>query len=298
MGPAQPSAYPTLASDDDPDDFVTYLYPQEAYSIRLTSLFHRQRRVLHSTPPAAAFAALTEAQFISFPSGSKDAYKDWKRTLTDLDPSPVHLAALETWTVLRVLRLATGMLKRRRNVEQRLSRWVWGLLCRLDDVGLLDNDQVFVVRELGKRAVWVLEWVAKMEQQNTEDLDDDQRLEDEDAEGQADSKDAETPATDPDEATALEAAKARLLSIPPSISQTSSINSQQEAINAKPLDACSSDEISLQQTENNQAEEKPESSDYPNSNTRATLDMIIMIVGEVYGQRDLLRSREEWRIGI
>jgi len=29
-------------------------------------------------------------------------------------------------------------------------------------------------------------------------------------------------------------------------------------------------------------------------NTRATVDMIITVVGEVYGQRDLLEFREVW----
>jgi hypothetical protein len=32
----------------------------------------------------------------------------------------------------------------------------------------------------------------------------------------------------------------------------------------------------------------------PNENTKATIDMILLIVGEVYGQRDLLVNRETW----
>jgi hypothetical protein len=32
----------------------------------------------------------------------------------------------------------------------------------------------------------------------------------------------------------------------------------------------------------------------PNSNTRVTIDMIITIVGELYGQRDLLEFRDSW----
>jgi hypothetical protein len=34
--------------------------------------------------------------------------------------------------------------------------------------------------------------------------------------------------------------------------------------------------------------------DYPKPNTRATVDMIITVVGEIYGQRDLLEFREIW----
>jgi hypothetical protein len=34
--------------------------------------------------------------------------------------------------------------------------------------------------------------------------------------------------------------------------------------------------------------------DCPNKNTCATIDMIVTIVGELYGQRDLLEFRDSW----
>lgn len=58
-------------------------------------------------------------------------------------------------TVLRVLRVVMATLKRHRNIGLTQSCWAWGLLGRLQEVGTLANEEVAVVRELGKRAVWV-----------------------------------------------------------------------------------------------------------------------------------------------
>lgn len=81
---------------------------------------------------------------------------------------------MDTETVLRLLRMCNSKLKRRRNIERRLSTWIWSLLARLPDVGTLGGEEVFVVRDLGKRAVWVgLGWqddaVAKATEAQYED---------------------------------------------------------------------------------------------------------------------------------
>lgn len=62
---------------------------------------------------------------------------------------------MDTRTVLRALSLLTGVLRRSSNISARVSAWAWGLLARLPELGTLGSEEVGVVRELGKRAVWV-----------------------------------------------------------------------------------------------------------------------------------------------
>ena len=136
---------------------------QAAYFERLKGLFHAQRRALHSTPSASAVRALSPTQLISLPPNHRHARSEWLHLMQHQYPSPVQLAVMGTSTALQVLRLLTTLLRRRRNVNERLSAWIWGLLGRLDDVGMLSSDEVCVVRELGKRAVWVMQGFKKVD---------------------------------------------------------------------------------------------------------------------------------------
>ncbi|KAJ9665924.1 hypothetical protein H2201_004048 [Coniosporium apollinis] len=140
---AQPSASPASAS------------PQAAYRTRLLARFHRQRAILQATPPASAIAALAPTQFISLPQGNNAAFREWRSSLESSPPSPVQLAAMDSRTVFRALALLTSVLRRDRNISARVSAWAWGLLTRLPELGTLGSEEVGVVRELGKRAVWV-----------------------------------------------------------------------------------------------------------------------------------------------
>ena len=136
--------------------------PQRAYHDRLKALFLIQRRALRSTPSASAVRALSPTQLISLPSNHRRARSEWVRLMQVQHPSPVQLAVMDTETILELLRLVTTMLKRRRNMDERLSAWIWGLLGRLDDVGTLSSEEVCVVRELGKRVLWVMRGFERM----------------------------------------------------------------------------------------------------------------------------------------
>ena len=140
--------------------------------------------------------------------------------------------------ILRLLRLVKRTLYRSTNLTPAKSAWIFSLLAKLGDVGTLDNDAVSVVRELGKKAVWVLcGFGAKATADATEDL-----IEASDA----------SAGEEPDRT------RRNTSSPPPDVSEEQDV---------------------------------PE---IPDANTRATLDMIISVVGECYGQRDLLQFREEW----
>ena len=131
--------------------------PQIAYYQRIINLFNAQRRALHSAPSVSAVRALSPTQLISLPPSHRRARSEWVHLMQHQHPSPVQLAVMSAGTALQLLRLVTTLLRRRRNVDERLSAWIWGLLGRLDDVGMLSSDEVCVIRDLGKRAIWVME---------------------------------------------------------------------------------------------------------------------------------------------
>jgi hypothetical protein len=56
------------------------------------------------------------------------------------------------------------------------------------------------------------------------------------------------------------------------------------------------DELPLENLEDETGAPEASEDAVPNDNTKATIDMILTIVGELYGQRDLLQFRDdvEW----
>ncbi|TKA70634.1 hypothetical protein B0A49_05854 [Cryomyces minteri] len=366
------------------DDRTVPGSPQSAYRARLLERFLVHRTRLRSAPPPHAIAALDRQHPISLPANSRPAFQEWKRLLRTTIPQPAQLASMDVGTVLRLLKLSTNLLRRRQNVDRAVGAWIWGLLGRLGDVGWLSSDDVGVIRDLGKRAVWIgLGFRDGAVADQTEQFDeqegdggDEVEYEEDEGEGigealgdgeedmmpgevQADAIDgpdqslgenltlsksqaasAARPVsgphdlTDPastvaDEASlfvleqqtttpsahipptatvtpspadtpstpALEAAKARLMA------RFATTSTPLSAL----LDEHSSDdtaEITVRDKASSSADdhgdnagEDEAASALPNQSTRATLDIVLTIAGEFFGQRDLLEFREEW-VGV
>ena len=139
-------------------------------------------------------------------------------------------------------------LVRAKDIVTITSSWIWSLLTRLDDVGTMNNDQVAIVREFGKKAVLV-----------------------------------QLSLHDPAAAQQLEAIEA---------------GSDTEAKNDAKIKVLEKDTA---ETENNERETNSASKgaleeSVARQNTLATLDMIITLVGDSFGQRDLLEFRQPWII--
>jgi Survival motor neuron (SMN) interacting protein 1 (SIP1) len=92
---------------------------------------------------------------LTFPTGFQKGYASYRALTRHHNPIPVYMAALSQRPLLQMLEFATKDLKRNRNVPPKQTSWFWGLQCRLGDVGIMDSEAVSVVRELGKKAVWV-----------------------------------------------------------------------------------------------------------------------------------------------
>ncbi|PYH40970.1 uncharacterized protein BP01DRAFT_419089 [Aspergillus saccharolyticus JOP 1030-1] len=276
-----------------------------AQSTYYTLLHHRfllLRSILKCTPPSEAIAALDNDHPISLPRHSRNARREWRRLLLAVDPQTVQLACMDMESVLGVLGIMARVMSE--NVRsgdaakvRRIAAWAWGLLARCREVGQMGTEEVGELRDLGKRAARVL---GKMREEEDGkkgagegDEDDGEGEGEDDGEGEAveqaegghdntgveadlDKRDADADATadvdtyprqvDVDE---LEAAKARL---------QARIEGDGPAVELPSDDAdkeSGASEVALQ--------------------IRAMLDMVITVVGEYYGQRDLLEARELWR---
>ena len=223
-------------------------------------------------------------------------------------------------------RLANGGLLRKKT----LSLWSWGLLARCRDAGQMGSEEIGILRDLGKRAVWLLRGLRAgmnhdTQNEEIESEDGDTRssvnglgedreecesneenehdcsipeakapnssveIKPDEAEDTSSVTLCESPHHDTDIDDALAAAKARILcsltqdtlALEPSspAEETHSTINQRYSV-SQAVDTAGSAQIQEQQGET--------------LRLNATLDMIITIVGEFYGQRDLLEGRLVW----
>ncbi|RHZ68146.1 SIP1 domain-containing protein [Aspergillus thermomutatus] len=280
-----------------------YSGAQSSYYNLLHHRFLLLRSILKCTPPSSAIAALDDSHPISFPRHSKTARKEWRRLLLAVDPQTVQLACMDMDSVLGVLGIMARLMSenvRSGDAERvrRIGAWAWGLLGKCRDVGQLGTEEVGDIRDLGKRAVKILHKMREEDEKtkaarrdddlSNEESDDDEIPEDnhghpEDAQEnkltteQTDHEMQDAP-REPSTAEDLEAAKVRLQAM-------LQVNENETR------EAASSDKSDVA----NDAEESTQDSTVEVAmQTRAMLDMIITVVGEYYGQRDLLKERELW----
>lgn len=233
-----------------------------------------------------------------------------------------------------LLTLANLKGKRGRNI----GAWAWGLLGRCRDVGQMSSEEVGVLRELGKQAVWLLRRISAgeriggdangpLEEDPGEEEDDDDDEDEEDGEGKeelmedgADSPDAVdvqdgySPSIDPittsalgqngnnnnnnsnnskthpparsDSATAIAKAKQQILN---SLRTSTSTPTAAPHPVSEPEPEADGDEGG------NPTESSADDDDKGAMTTiHATLDTLVTIIGEFYGQRDLLDGRLLW----
>ena len=291
--------HPTIAPNENAEP---YPEAQLTYYNLLHHRFLLLRSIVKCTPPSTAIAALDDSHPISLPRHSKNARKEWRRLLLAVDPQTVQLACMDMDSVLGVLGIMARLLSE--NVKngdaervRRFGAWAWGLLGKCREIGQLVTEEVGEIRDLGKRAIKILGKMreedersraavppraqAQEDEQESEDddddpPDDDEPVPDQDPEPAAATSATEVPDHDMEDAgpgdstDELEAAKARL----------------QAKIQGGQMDE--SDDSSHQATE---TEGSPGDVALQ---TRAMLDMIITVVGEYYGQKDLLQAREKW----
>lgn len=281
-----------------------FIDPQAFYYGILHQQFRYLRATLKCVPPASAIAALDDKHPISLPEYSRKAIVEWRKLLQSVEPQMVQIACMDVESVLRLLPIVTRSLSASaRSGEvarvKRLGAWAWALLGRCTEVGQLSSEEVAEIRELGKRAVKILikirspemhqalEEAARQGDAATDVLEsDDEGLEQSgtatsgtvDEEAGKSQNPAPIEMTDAqEESESLEAAKARLRAkLGLDGASTDEPNQENDII---PDDKVSLPNVEIQELD---------------LHTRAMLDMIITVVGEFFGQRDLLEFRDIW----
>ena len=219
------------------------------------------------------------------------------------------------------------MLQRRLTIKSLVNRdslglWAWGLLGRCRDAGEMDSEGIGILRELGKKVIWVLRGMQAGHPQGgdyVEDEDDDGGVLEEGNEGASETVQGSDPAhgldvVEPSDIAAandaagsnvetapglasetqaidqLEAAKAQMLaSLPPDLTPSGT-----SGLEDKVSPAASAPEPSPNDLHNTPNNPDPEEAGELMTKIQATLDMMITVVGECYGQRDLLEGRIVW----
>ncbi|KAK4555403.1 hypothetical protein LTR86_007700 [Recurvomyces mirabilis] len=219
-----------------PPSAHSQISPFEAYTNSLKKRFLDQRERMHSNASAEALAKLDDMHPTTFDIRNNKLYAQWTRILKSTPPLPAQIRTLDADAVNQLLQLIQRIfLLRGEPLHESTSIWIWSLLARLDDVGTMNNEEVYALREFGKQAVLIqlslFDPEAAVLLENV--------YQDEDVVSGAAATDSETNM--PDGGTSL-----------PDITSPSA------------------------------------------QNTLITLDAVITIIGDVFGQRDLLDFRREW----
>lgn len=202
-----------------------------------------------------------------------------------------QLACMDVDSVLGVLGIVAKLLSQTvkegdSDQLKRMGAWAWGLLARCRDVGEFNSQEIWHIRDLGKRAGRILSRIRDSEEQQ---YPDEETGDDNGEDGMYDGESGEAEEPEDSNEEEIEASKARLLA----------------TLDFKTLDEIPSegeeeedyDEDGEDEEEDGGTEEIDHSDDHTSESklrSRAMLDMILNIVGEFYGQRDLLESRDIW----
>jgi hypothetical protein len=304
------------------------------YFDSILTRFEDLQSQLSQTPPVEATEQLDKDHPTEVGPLNTTLVRWWRWKMRTVDPIPAQVACMNKGTVLRLLGILSegNLLQRGKRIELGLSRWVWGLLARLPDRGELNSEEIGVIRALGKKAVVVghglkddstisdaldelkssleedEEVGAPVEVVNHEEIDlgDDPDL--------AVADDVETSEDTPillsgntemvseGELTSVvtKVTTAQLLdaqegtgpeiSEVPSFSASSSNTGEDLAAAKKRM----MEALSTPVQDDNATIQEEEPSEDPQWNTKATVDMILTVAGEIYGQRDLLEFRGIW----
>lgn len=241
---------------------------QRQYYESLLTHFTLVAATMRCVPPLPAIEKLTSSLPISFPIESKNARMTWGQCLTNHDPNPVQIACMDESSIFELVRLITTKLRglfqnNQVDVAKRIGAWIWAVLGKCPDRGELGSDEISDLRRLAQKAIGVRDWLLKRHGTTTTSLES----EDEDEE------EKQTAMTEGDDfSDEIDAAKRRL------------VRKHEGSLHL---------EESQQNGDSNGYGALPKAQAVKQGKL-AVLDMVLTVVGEVYGQRDLLGLRTPW----
>ncbi|KAK0387679.1 hypothetical protein NLU13_3924 [Sarocladium strictum] len=290
-----------IENDTDPSKAT-----HDAYFSSLMRSYLALRDIVNTTPPKNASERLSSSHLThAAPFGrSSHTSSTWTNILVTLDPHPLQLALLSKDSVILILRVLLGgqLLRRGRDIPERTSRWLWGLLARLPEPGELTHWELGCVRDLGKRAVLLgtsMEEMAALREEVEEEglgLAEDEEKKD----------DKQVLVEDAAQSGTRESGDSASVSEPPPAESLSDEEPAEDI--AMELDSSDDEDDvppsqSLEEVKRRllaQLDDHDDSKDAAlldaakrrEMNMRATINMILTVTGEFYGQRDLLEFRD------
>ncbi len=283
--------------------------PQETYYTALLERFESLRMTLSTTPPSSAPQIDPTVRSII----GKPRAGPWKHALFKSRPTPILLCSLPNESTIFGIEVLESLLTMKNlsgGVRHRLGAWAWGLLGRCRDVSEMDSEDVSVLRGLGKKACALLRRLRAGEELLEDEEGDTKEDSNNNAarnnisgngggKGNGDSNDHDDQGDSihnqaPESALAKEDTHGN-----DSPGNNSTGDSQIEEVSLEETRTrllaglFGADQAPLGESEDPQVQHESAES-VQVSDAHAMLDIIVTLVGECYGQRDLLDARLAW----
>lgn len=261
---AKPNVHTDLSSTTLPKAQLQY------YDSLLTQ-FTLVTATLKCVPPLSAIEKLTSSQPIFFPPENKNARITWGQRLKNRDPNPAQVACMDETSVFELLRLITIKMRglfqdNRADAAKRLGAWIWAALGKCPARGELGSEEISDLRQLVQKALDVQEWLEKRSRSTHVSIENEEEDDEEENGAMAESD------TIGDE---IKAAKQRLALNADDSLRYNDVPSHGDT----PAQHASREHIEVEVDKQAKL---------------VVLDMILTVVGEAYGQRDLLEYRKVW----
>lgn len=301
--------------------------PQEAYYTSLCARFTELTKRFQSPPPRAEPDS-TDVYYVDW-----QRPRLWRGKILHTTPTMILLAQLTQESIIYGLEVLESLLTlaNLRGIRgKRIGAWIWGLLGRCREVGQMGSEEVGVLRKLGKQAVWLLRRISAgevidgaVDEPEAETGADDEK----DSEGDEEEKGLQDDEEFPDAVDADNGCTPQIDPFPPAVlgqdgqkdTDPAATMSDVELSKVKQriLDSLDNDQAQVDSTETNRSNQDGTPDPTPTqpitegevevdgegslarkvdekATMHATLDMLVTIVGELYGQRDLLSGRLVW----
>lgn len=262
----------------EPDSY-TYIDASVFFHASLVQRFERCRQQVRNIPPIPDIQRTPSA---------------WSHRVLNFVPQPQQIAFMSQDTVQGLLRDMPVVMRRAHWLKgdgargYRLSTWLWALLAKLDLLETLSSEEVSDIRELGKRAGALALGL------DVDARGPDQDLEVSENEGEAPSS---TSSKNSEERLGRSARTTRHTTRRRNSSSSVSSDDDLAAVKCDTLlrlelTTAKSMGEEEQQGEEDPPELGPDMVYSGEESLMATVDMVLTVVGECYGQRDLLVARD------
>ena len=289
--------------------------PQEAYYASLADRFLELRSTLRFPPSLSSENQRKETSSTVLEAASalhKMNHESWRKQLLYRTPQMMVLAHMNQETVIRGLTRLETLLSRRNLLADKeakiIGAWSWGLLAKCRDRGEMTSEEVGVLRTVAKTALKlaVKTRMLKRASQEVGDHPGTDKVDEVPAEASGENEEQVYSDSEPSRAGKDSGISQIGQSNGDSVEHEASSDDMEDGeisdSNESPDALAIAKQSLLAQVRSSTAPVLQDTADERTAQqasdveerASATLDMIVTIVGEFYGQRDLLDARAAW----